>query len=62
MAYDGNKEIQEELDRIKVMSAYEKLAYIRNLVKFYKQIEFYTEEAMNSLYDRILLVTKGHDK
>ena len=58
----GKDELKEELDRIPKMSPYERLAYIRNLVKFYRQIGEFSEEAMHGLCDRLMLVTKGYDR
>ena len=58
-----NDKLKEELVKIVKMSSYEKLAYIHNLVKFYKQISFSEKELVESIddfFNRILLITRGY--
>ena len=64
MDLENNAKLKEEFAKVSKMSSYEKLAYIHNLVKFYKQIEHYSdhglEETMDELFDRLLLITKDY--
>jgi len=62
MESNGTNELQQEIEKINKMSPYERLAYIRNLIRFYKQIEDYSEDTFKGLYDRIMLVTKGFEQ
>ena len=59
-----NDKLKEELAKIDKMSSYEKLSYIHNLVKFYKQIEHYSdhglEETMDEFFNRLLLITRSY--
>lgn len=58
MAYDGENELKEELERINKMTVYERLAYLRELAKFQKSM--YPEDHDQFFVDRVLLVTKGY--
>jgi hypothetical protein len=62
MEYDGNNELQQEIEKIDKMSPYDRLAYIRNLIRFYRQVDDYSEPTFKGLYERLMLVTKGYEQ
>jgi len=53
-------EFNEEMDKISRMSSFDRLSYIRNLIKFYKQIEEYETDTIKDLFDRLMLITRGY--
>ena len=62
MEYREKDELKEELNKLEKANPYERLAYIRSLIKFYKQVELYDRESINELYISLLRATKGYDK